>query len=224
MAKGLFDVKTDELVNLTKKLNAMQKAPRKALQQTLTEAKKRAPGWVAAEVVKTYNIKKAELMPGKANVGTVKVTGDGKKSLGIVYAGRVLTPTHFSMTPKQPKQTYTLKAEIIKGEKVTLGKVKKLTKAQRKKLALNFKKKGQRNSAKSPIMLMHTGNTKGEGGTSHIPFQRRGFERKSLHAIKTVSMPQMVSNERVKPNVDAVIEENITKRLEHYMQRNIPKD
>ena len=71
---------------------------------------------------------------------------------------------------------------------------------------------------------MHTGNTKGEGGTSHIPFQRRGFGRKSLHAIKTVSMPQMVSNERVKPNVDAVIVENITKRLEHYMQRNIPKD
>ena len=37
-------------------------------------------------------------------------------------------------------------------------------------------------------------------------------------------MPQMVSNERVKPNVDAVIAENITKRLEHYMQRNVPKD
>ena len=178
---------------------------------------------MAAEVVKTYNIKKAELMPGKSSVGKVKILGDGVENLSILYSGRVLTPTHFRMTPKVPKESYTLKAEVLKGQKTTLGKVKKLTKAQRKKLALNLRKQGQRNSETSPIMLMHTGNT-AEGGTNYTPFQRRGFNRKDIVAIKTVSMPQMVSNKKVEEAVNNSLQENIGKRLDHYLNRYIPGD
>lgn len=200
-----------------KHLEEMRKAPRKVLQRTVSDMKTRAPTWIAAEVAAVYKVKKTELKPGKNSLGTIKVEGNKVDNIKIVYKGRVLTPTHFGMTPKTPKQTYTLKAEVVRGQKTELGKVKKLTKKQRKKLVKNLTREGTRNSDHSPIMLMSTGNKK-EGGTNYIPFQRKSVNRGDIKAIKTISMPQMVSNERVAPNITRTLEENIGKRLDHHMQ------
>ena len=123
------------------------------------------------------------------------------------------------MTPKAPgPNAYTLKASIIKGQKATLGKVKKLTKKQRAALGANFRREGTQNSDHSPIMLMHTGNTK-EGGTSYIPFQRKSTDRNDIKAIKTVSLPQMVSGNRTHAGITKTINDNLGKRLDHYMNR-----
>ena len=132
----------------------------------------------------------------------------------------MLTPTHFGMTPKAPGvNAYTLKASIIKGEKKTLGKVKKLTKKQRANLAKNFTRSGTRSSAKSPIMLLHTGN-KQEGGTNYIPFQRVSSNRKDIKAIKTVSLPQMVSSPRTSNAISKAVSETANERIEHHLRRN----
>jgi hypothetical protein len=202
---------------LEKNLEQMRKAPRKVIQRTVSDMKTRAPTWIAAEVANVYRVKKAELKPGNNSLGTIKVEGKKVDDIKIVYKGRVLTPTHFGMSPKTPKPAYTLKAEIIKGQKTQLGKVKKLTKKQRKNLAKNFTKEGTRTSDHSPIMLMHTGNTK-EGGTNYIPFQRKSTNRKDIRAVKTISMPQMVSNEKVAPNISKTLNENLSKRLDHHMK------
>ena len=195
---------------LKKKIDDMKKAPNTVLKRTMSDIKTRAPGWVAAEVSAVYGIKKAEINGGK--VGTVKVVGDNIKEVKIVYKGRVLTPTHFGMTPKQPGQNaYTLKASVIKGEKKTLGKVKKLTKKQRAALGKNFTKSGTRSSDKSPIMLMRTGNT-------YIPFQRKSTNRKDVEAIKTLSLPQMISSMRTQPQISKAINEGLEKRLAQHMK------
>lgn len=207
---------------IKKQLAQLAKAPQKTIQQVTSEAKKRVPGWVAAEVSKVYGVKKAEITGKK--LGTTKVKGSTIDKIKVVYIGRLLTPTHFGMTPKAPKPGggYTLKATIIRGQRSTLGKVKKLTKKQRKELAKNFRGEGTRTSDHSPIMLMPTGNARIDG-TNYIPFQRKSKDRNDIQAIKTVSLPQMVTSPRTQPQIQAAIYDGLGKRLEHYMGRNMPK-
>lgn len=201
---------------LQKKLENMKKAPEKVMKRTLSDVKTRVPTWVAAEVSKVYGVKKAEINGQK--IGKVKVEGESIKTVKIKYTGRTLTPTHFGMTPKAPgPNAYTLKATIIKGQRTTLGKVKKLTKKQRAALGKNFTRSGTQNSDHSPIMLMSTGNMKADG-TGYIPFQRKSKRRSDVEAIKTLSLPQMVSSERTAPNITKAINDGLGKRLEHHMK------
>ena len=200
-----------------KNLNNTKKNAEKVIKSTMSDIRSRAPGWVASEIVEVYGIKKSDIT--KKTAGTVKVTGERVYDAKIIYKGRVLTPTHFGMTPKKPgANSYTLKASILKGEKKTLGKVKKLTKKQRANLGKNFTRSGTQTSDKSPIMLMHTGNAK-EGGTNYIPFQRVSKNRSDIKAIKTLSLPQMVSSERTAPQISKTINENVEKRFEYHRKR-----
>lgn len=208
-----FQVKGSK--ELKSELKKLEKAPRTVLNRTMSDIKKRAPSWVAAEVAGQYGIKKKEVGDGKTS--TLKVVGNSINDVALVYRGRVLTPTHFGMSPKAPKEgAYTLKATIVKGERTTLGKVKKLTKKQRAALGKNFRREGTRKSDHSPIMLMHTSNTKANG-TDYIPFQRKSTNRKDITAIKTLSVPQMIDN-RAAPHIHKAIGENLQKRVEHHMR------
>lgn len=191
----------------------MQKAPRQVMKSLTAEARKRVPGWVATEVTKEYGVKKGEITGQK--IGKVTSLGTDFKNVRIVYTGRVLTPTHFSMSPKVPNPggSYTLKATIIKGQRSTLGKVKKLSKKQRAALGKNFTRSGTRQSNHSPIMLMRA------NGGHYLPFQRKSTDRKDVEAVKTISLPQMVSSERTAEGIQKAISEGLGKRLDHYMNR-----
>ena len=208
----------ENYAEIKRKLDDLQKAPPKAMKALTGDLKRRVPGWVAAEVVKEYGIKKGQITGKK--IGKVTPQGTNYRNVQIVYTGRLLTPTHFNMSPKAPKPGggYTLKATIVKGKRATLGKVKKLTKKQRAALAKNFTRSGERTSDHSPIMLMHTGSAQ-EGGTSHIPFQRKSVRRNDVEAIKTVSLPQMVSSKRTETGIQQAIHSGLEKRLDHYLER-----
>ncbi len=205
------EIKNYKLVK--KQLGALQKAPAKVMSSLTAEAKKRVPGWVATEVAKEYGVKKSEITGEK--IGRVRAEGDNIKNVRVVYTGRVLTPTHFNMSPKAPNPggAYTLKATIVKGERKTLGKVKKLTKKQRAALTKNFTRSGTQSSDHSPIMLMRA------NGGHYLPFQRKSINRKDIEAVKTISLPQMVGSKRTEEGIQRVIGENLGKRLDHYMNR-----
>lgn len=202
---------------LKKKMDEMQKAPRKVMTSLTAEAKKRVPGWVATEVTKEYGVKKGEITGQK--IGSVRAEGDSIKEVRVVYTGRLLTPTHFNMSPKAPKPGggYTLKATIVKGQRTTLGKVKKLTKKQRAALGKNFTRSGERKSDHSPVMLMRA------NGGQYLPFQRKSTNRKDIEAVKTVSLPQMVGSHRTAEGIQQAISEGLGKRLDHYMERYMGK-
>ena len=201
-----------EYNTLKKQIKALEKAPAKVMTSLTNEAKKRVPGWVAAEVTKEYGVKKGEITSQK--IGTVRAEGNKVSEVRVVYKGRALTPTHFNMSPKSPNPggAYALKATIVKGQRTTLGKVKKLTKKQRSAMGKNFTRSGTRTSDHSPIMLMPTGAT-------YIPFQRKSVDRKDVHAIKTLSLPQMVASKRTEEGIQKAINDNLGKRLDHYMNR-----
>lgn len=203
-----------------KALQGVQNRSEKVLQRAVSDARTRIPGWVASEVTKVYNIKKSEVTPAKVKngkatkpVGSIRVNGETVSGLEIIYRGRVLSPVHFGMTPKAPKSgAYTLKAEIIKGHKVTLGKKKKLTKKQLRALGKNLQKQGVQTSEKSPKMLMPTG-AKSEDKIQYIPFQRKSVDRNDIHPVKTLSLPQMVSSKRTQEAINNTIAENLQKRF-----------
>ena len=203
---------------LKKRMDDMKKAPQKVLSALASDAKKRAPGWVAAEVSKIYGVKKGDITGKK--IGSVKVQGNSIEEVKIVYKGRLLTHTHFGMSPKSPKPDrgpYTLKATVIKGERKTLGKVKKLTKKQRADMAKNLTRSGTQTSEKSPIMLMRA------NGGQYLPFQRASKNRKDIKVIKTVSLPQMVSSKRTEDGIQTALREGMQKRLDHHMNRYMGK-
>lgn len=198
---------------IKQKIDGMKEAPRKVLTSLTAEAKKRVPGWVATEVTKEYGVKKGDITGQK--IGRVTPQGNSFKEVRVVYTGRLLTPIHFNMSPKAPNPSgaYTLKATIVKGERKTLGKVKKLTKKQRAALGKNFTRSGSRQSDHSPIMLMRA------NGGQYLPFQRKSTDRTDIEAVKTISLPQMVGSERTAEGIQRAITEGLGKRLDHYMNR-----
>lgn len=188
-------------------LERARKISETVIKRTVSDMKTRAPGWVAAEVSNVYAISKKNVL----SKGNVKVTGKTAEDIRIMFTGRSLSPANFRMTPTAPKPAYTLKAEIIRGKKSELGKVKKLTKKQKAKLINNLKGQGKRTSDHSPIMLMPVGG-------KAMPYQRVSTDRKDIRKITAISVPQMVRNEKVTPGIARVINENLEKRFANHMK------
>ena len=59
------------------------------------------------------------------------------------------------------------------------------------------------------------------GGGGYIPFQREGDGRTPIKSIKTVSVPQMITNPRVSEKTTGAIDEGLRKRLEHHLKQEI---
>lgn len=202
----------ETLANLRK----AQKDAEKALRRTMQDIRSRGPTWIAKGVAEEYNLKPGEITGG--GLVSMRVRGQDLGELEFQYKGRLLTPSHFSLSPKAPRQgSYTLKATIKRGQRATLGSVKKLTKKQRQNIGRNFRRQGTRNSPQSPPMLAYTGN-KQAGGTNYIPFQRTRQPGNFDKVIKTISVPQMIQDGSgtLKPAVRRQLNENIQKRFDHY--------
>lgn len=208
-----------DLPDLKRKLDRLKDAPEKAMKAMNRDAKKAVKAIVQAEIVRTYNVTPAQLK--SKELGTIRVKGKILDSLEFQYRGRPLTPTHFSMSPQSPPGgAYTLSATFVRGSRKTLGEIKELTPAQRKKLARNFKRTKMRTSQKSPIMLMPAGKNSGR----YIPFQRQSTNRKDIKAIKTTSLAQMVSSPRTQAKIQTAIQADMNKRLDGYLDKYLPGD
>lgn len=180
-----------------KNLESIKAAGEKAVKRTVSDIRSRAPSWVSQEVAAVYGIKKGEINPsGKgAKAGSISVRGETIDNLQLVYSGRVLTPTHFGMTPRarpasQPggrPRKYTVKAAVFKGQKKALG---------------------------SKVFL-------GSSGSATIPFMRVGAGRLPIKAVKTLSVPQMVGSDRVLPQVEKRLNEEIGKRLDNNVKNSM---
>lgn len=186
---------------LFKRLEKNAEAAKRVLKATNTDLRRRVPGKVADEVRTIYNIKKSEITPAgksaaaakKRKAGSIRIEGETVSDLNLVYRGRPLTPTHFSMTPKKPP---------ARGGK----------KRRRRQITAEIKK-GKRKSLGSKVFLGST------GGAGYIPYKRKGPKRYPIEAVKTVSLPQMVSNETVSKRIGDDINEMLAARLRHHMDR-----
>lgn len=193
-------IKATGIKAVTKQLEKDAKAAQKVLTATGNDMRRRVPGKVADEVVTAYGIKKSEITPisksakkPKKTAGSIRVKGATVSEVSITYAGRLLTPTHFSMTPKAPPKPTG-------------------TKRRRKPITAQIKK-GQRKSLGSDVFL---GSNRGGG---YIPFRRTTKSRYPIESVKTLSLPQMIDNENVSKRIQQDINELLEKRLEHNLKR-----
>ena len=169
---------------------AVPKNSAKAIDATVRDFKSRAPGWVKKVVREHYNIPANQIngksKDGGRSAGRISVAGTNVATARLIYKGRVLTPTHFKMKPtRRKKRPYVVSAEIKKGQR-----------------------KDMPGEPGRPIFLGGTG-----GAGKQIPFQREGKDRLPIVAIKTVSVPQMVSNEKVSDDIQKTLRDKVLRVL-----------
>lgn len=206
-----LEVKTSDMKDLIKQLEKNEKTATKVVRAVISDMRRRLPGKVADEVTDVYNIKKTEITPrGKGKkaktqkkAGSIRIKGKAIEDLTFVYSGRFLTPTHFAMRPTTPpkrvkgRRPKPITAEVKKGHRKSLGKNVFLAKAP-------------------PINNEQT--TEGDK-VRYLPFQRTTKKRYPIEAVKRVSVPQMVENEKVRPDIDKDINELLNERLNHQIKR-----
>ena len=183
-------------------LKGMNKDVEKAVSRTISDCKQRGPAQITKAVTAVYGIKSKEVTEagkgaksGAKTVGAIKVKGISVDCVQLIYKGRLLTPVHFSMTPRvRPEngKKYKVKAGIYKGAKKVLG---------------------------TGVFLAPSGKE----GTTQIPFKRAGKKRLPIEAIRTVSIPQMISNENVSADIKARMDELLMTRLQHNTDRMVAK-
>lgn len=215
MPQGSMSVSLSNYAKLCKELKGMNKDAEKAVRRTVSDFKSRAPAWVSAAVTEEYTIKKSEVkdaMTGAKKVGSIKVSGVEVDNIALEYNGRPLTPIHFKMKPKKPSVKRTKDARLIPGENIGIeSDVAAVHPIAPYNVTVEVHK-GQVKSLGSQVFL-------GSNGAGYIPFQRTSESRLPIESIKTVSVPQMITNEKVATKIQENIEEGMTKRLQHHVQQ-----
>ena len=223
-SQGSINIAIEGAEDLKAKLAKMNKQSETVVKRTVSDFKSRAPAWVSAAVTEYYAIKKSDVkgaMTGvKKGIGKIKVAGVTVDEISLVYSGRLLTPTHFKMKPTTPpkkrdKDTRLIPGQNIKSDKA-VGDVAIVNPLAPYQVTAEIKK-GHRVTFPGQTFL---GTNKGAG---YIPFQRQSDERTGIKSIKTVSIPQMITNEQVGEEIKKKIDEGLSKRLEHHLQQELTK-
>lgn len=175
--------------NIRRDLERKQSQFAKAINATVSDFSKRGPGWISQEVRKVYGtdlktIKstyKGFYKEGKIKVGGVKID-----NIKLKYNGRLLTITHFRMTPKtRPSNSkpYQVKAEIIKGARKSF---RKAFLASPKGTTLAWKREGEERLPIRPIKTVSVPQMVGSKRTQpQIQARiREELNKRWLHNVK----------------------------------------
>lgn len=173
---------------VARELNKRGEQAARALDRSLRDMRRAAPTVVARQTTGVYGIKQGEVNANSEKFqGGCRMSG-GVSDLTLQYTGRMLTPTHFGMSPRSAGggRAYTIRATILRGHRSKLGHWRRPW------------SQGGAYGRESPYMLMpgkvppiqrRGGKTARRGnGFSHA-----GGEHA---ALKTISVPQMVGSER----------------------------
>ena len=214
------EVKVPNFSKMVGNLKALNKDVDKAVGRTISDCKTRAPAQVTKAVTAVYGIKSSEVTEagkeskrGAKTVGSIKVAGVNVDSVQLVYYGRHLTPVHFSMTPKTSpdrKQTIYSKAPgmlIGEGSPVAM-----INQPEPYKIKANFFK-GKKSVLRSNAFLAPVK----KGSSTIIPFYRT--KKNEIKSVRTVGIPQMITHENVKADIQNRLDELLVKRLQHNTER-----
>lgn len=189
---------------LRAEMKAVEKETQTAVQRAIKDTASRAPAQVTKAVTAVYGIKSSEVTAaGKAakggakTVGKIKVSGVTAETLHLIYSGRPLTLTHFSMTPKsrpEGNRKYTVKASVMKGKKTAYPGA--------------FIAPGH-----GGVVLAFERKDKSGKETKRYPIQ----------AIKRTSIPQMIESEEVSTGIKEKIDAILVERINHHTERALQK-
>lgn len=163
----------------------------KAVNATTNDFKRRGHGWISQEVTQVYAIKKKDVTKTKKGA---KV--NGKVSIAGVKLNNIEIEYKGSLlTPVHFKMTP--KKRPARKEYRVSAEIKKGSKARLPK----------------NVFLADNGR-----GTE-IPFQREGADRLPIKSVKSVSVPQMITNKDTAGRIQERINTELEKRLAHNIER-----
>ncbi len=194
---------SDTFQKLTKLGNAFNKMDT-VFERTLKDMVSRAPGKIASAVTWMYGIKKSEVSykksfyKGKKSVGYITAHGAKLTTLEFRYAGRLLTPLHFGMTPKSRpdgKKKYKIKAKIKKQIKALPSRPEK--------------------AVDGAIFLAPAAKSSG----TELAWFRYSKDPLDIKPVKTLSLPQMVDNKMVRKKIRSDIDELYHTRFDNHIKQ-----
>lgn len=210
MSSG-FNIAMKDGDKLFKKLQKLDHGVETAVEQTMKDMAKRTPAQVSKGIRQFYAVDTAGIKSAKT-----KITISGQEA-SIEYSGRTLTPIHFKMSPASidPKGRQATK-DKIPGQKIAFegipGQVAAVGQPRPYAIKMTVKK-GSRVTIGGDAYLQHAG-----GSGPVIPYQRKGEGRGPVHAVHTVSVPQMIDND-ARPEIEKRIDELLEKRFAHNIER-----
>lgn len=222
MESGTLDIKVKNLDEVMKGLDKNKEYVAKAVNATCRDFKSRGKAWVSKSVTQEYAVKASEVkeaFSGVHNIGHLKLGGVGLDNIKLEYSGRPLTFAHFKYTPKKPAPLSNKKG-VIPGQ-FTSSKRPMVYAFQTKKKPIKVEiLKGQKHILKGDYST--TPFIASMNGSPMMPFQRRSNDpkkRTDVEAPQSTSVPQMITNEKVSKDISERIDTELSKRLEHHLER-----
>ena len=192
----------------------------KAVNSTCKDFKSRAPAWISKAVTQQYTIKSGEVkdsLKAKHNCGTTVLGGITLDDIRLEYRGRVLTFTHFKFTPKNPGTKLLKKRTLIPGQRTTSESPVVWAYQHRTQKVTVTVKKGHKEILKGKYLT--TPFIASMNGSPVMPFQRTAQKRQEVKSMRSVSIPQMITNDKVAKDIDERINVELGKRLQHHLDR-----
>ncbi len=215
---GAFSVTLKDGEALVKKLQKLEDGGQKAINSTVSDFTSRAPAWVKKGIRQHYGVDTAAISEAgpkvKRGATSIKVSGVSIDGASLVYSGRTLTPTHFNQSPKSPQTTRQKNKIKVPGQALSTGSPVAMVAPPKKYTVKATIIKGKRASMKQGTFI-----ASGNGGST-LPFQRTGDDRTPIEAVRTLSVPQMISG-RAKDTIEELIAENLEKRFEHHINQQM---
>lgn len=217
---------------LAKKLEKLKDGGEKAIKYTVLDFASRAPGWVSRGIQQHYGVDKDAIEEAQSRTKRgsgatrIKVKGISVDGAALEYKGRTLTPIHFRMSPSTPHpKGLQIKSNRIPGQAIA-------EKARNPNVPFGMARvpvpyqvsatiiKGSREKMKKGTYLAPAKKGK---DSPILPFQRTGAGRTPVHAVRTLSVPQMIGGEekksRASDTISEIINENLEKRFENHIKR-----
>jgi hypothetical protein len=146
-------------------------------------------------VPKAYAIKAKEVKDSFA--GGIKRPSTSDLTASITSKGHTLSLAHFPFTPKAPQKS-----------------------GRRRKVAVTIKKSGGKKVINSsPLPFVATTGARSIDKTQFNVFRREGKSRLPIHVLRTLSIPQMITNENIGNQIQEFASAKFDERLQHEIVR-----
>lgn len=232
--RGGLSVSYSGAGDIVKKLQKLRNSGEVAIKHTVSDFASRAPGWVTKGIRQHYGVDKDAIEKAQSRTkrgsGTtqIKVKGLSVDGAALEYKGRTLTPIHFRMSPSTPHpKGLQTKRNLIPGQAIA-------EKARNPNAPFGMARvpvpyqvsatiiKGSREKMEKGTYLAPSSKKKPDSPI--LPFQRMGSGRTPVHAVRTLSVPQMIEGKdgkksRATDTISNIINENLEKRFENHIKR-----
>jgi hypothetical protein len=195
MAKDTVFVDTKQINSLAVELKRFEREVGEAAYYALDRTIEHVVTKAGQLVSKAYAIKSSEVKD--TFKGGIKKPSKTNLAASLTSKGYTLSIAHFPHNPKTPsRRKYKVKATIKRSN-------------------------GRQTISTEPKPFIATTGAKSEDKTQYNVFRRLGKARLPVTVIRTLSIPQMITNDNIAEKIQQAAQQKLEERLEHEIIRQM---